>query len=170
MTTARMIASMSITESGQDSFSGGPHWSGKMDFTQDISSGVLANQADLSYMQERNVAASTNDDVDLAGVIADILGNTITAAKLVAMFVINAPKDPSQPANVSDLTIGGGTNFVPGFGAAIPALKPGGTFFMGAGNLDGIAAITAGTGDIIRIANGAGGAANYQLGLLMRSS
>ena len=94
-----------------------------------------------------------------------------TAAELVALFIINAPI--SGTANTTDLTIGAGSNPFIGFlGAAhtVGPIKPGGMFMIGAGDAAGIGAVTAGTGDILRVANSAGATANYQIGIVARSA
>ena len=170
MTTGRLTASMDVTQTGTDTFTGGPNWAGQMAYTQNIADGVAADQADLAYMQERAVTTGADDDIDLSGVITDIFGNTITAAELVAVMIINAPKDSADPVNTTDLTIGGAANPVPGFGAALASLKPGGVFYMAAADAAGLATVTAATGDILRVTNSAGATANYQIGLLMRSA
>lgn len=88
------------------------------------------------------------------------------------MLVINAPRDGA--ANVSNLTIGGGTNPFTGFlGGTTPTvgpIGPGGFFFIGCPSATGVGAVTAGSADVLRIANGAGGTAVYQLAILARSA
>lgn len=172
MTAATIKASMAIAEAGTNAFSSGPFWNGSMSALLTLSDGTTANAADLSYMAERTVATATNDDIDLAGVLTDALGNTITAAELVAIFVINKQHDGT--ANTTDLTIGAGTNPVVGFmGGTTPTIgpiKPGGFIMLGAGDVAGLGAVTAGTGDILRIANSAGASNTYQIGILARSA
>jgi hypothetical protein len=158
--------------SGNNSF-GSLFWNGEMSLIQAFSDGTTANKFDKQYMAERTVNASSNDDLDLSGVLTDIFGATITAAELVGIILFNAPK--SGNANVSNLTIGGGSNPVtPGFmGGTTPTIGPivpGGSLVLVNPGAAGLGAITAGTGDILRIANGPGGAATYQIALLMRSA
>ena len=52
----------------------------------------------------------------------------------------------------------------------IGPIKPGGIFMLIAGDLAGIGTVTAGTGDILRIANSSGGTAKYQIAILARSA
>lgn len=172
---ADISVKLAASTEGSNAFSGGPHWSGAMEKVFSLTNGTTAGKFDLVYMAERTVNASTNDDIDLAGSLTDPLGATITAAELVGIMIVNGPKDPTAAANVSDLTIGnGGVNsFVGFFGAAAHTLgpiKPGGVFFLAASNAAGIGTVTAGTGDILRIANGAGGTAKYQIGILARTA
>ncbi len=104
--------------------------------------------------------------------LTSAFGSVITAAKLVGVLVINAPRDGA--ANVSNLTIGAGTNlflgFVGGTAPTIGLIGPGGFFFIGCPSATGIGAVVAGTGDNLRISNSSGGAATYQLAILARSA
>lgn len=170
---ADISVKLAASTEGSNAFSGGPHWSGAMEKVFSLTDGTTAGKFDRVYMAERSVAASTNDDIDLAGSLTDPLGTVITAAEIVAIMIVNAPQDPEDAANVSDLTIGAGTNPFIGFLGAthtIGPIKPGGVFFLAASNAAGIGTVTAGTGDILRIANGAGGTANYQIGILARTA
>lgn len=171
--TAEIKASLSVNQAGSNSFSSGPYWAALLEFSQAFANGAGANQADIAYVAERTVATGANDDIDLAGVLTDALGATVAAAELVALFVINRAKDGT--ANTTTLTIGnGGINSVVGFlGAAahtVGPLRPGGIMMLASPDAAGIGAVTAGTGDILRVANSAGATAKYQIGILARSS
>lgn len=156
----------------------GSHDFGTDKFTPQVKSlitladGTAANQADLLFVDQRAVATGANDDIDLAGVLSDAFGATITAAELVGLMVVNAPR--SGAANTTDLTIGGGSNPVTGFlGGTTPTIgpiKPGGMVCLAAGNAAGIGAVTAGTADILRIANSSGATATYQIAIVARSA
>jgi hypothetical protein len=173
ISSAQLSIGFKASQSGGNNAFGSTYWNGEMSVIQGFVDGTVANKFDRLYMSERTVNASTNDDLDLSGVLTDIFGATIAAAELVGILLINAPKAGS-PANVSNLTLGGGSNPVVGFlGGATPTvgpIKPGGCFVLMNPDATGLATITAGTGDILRIANGSGGAATYQIALLMRSS
>ena len=140
--------------------------------TQALTSGTGAGQADLLFADVRTVAGGANDDLDLAGGLTDVYGNTITMAELVGVLLINAPQ--SGTANTTDLTLGGGSNPVAGFlGGTAPTIgpiKPGGVLFIGASDAAGLGVVTAGTGDILRISNSAGASATYQVAILGRSA
>lgn len=139
---------------------------------QSLTDGTGANQADLMYVSERTVADGANDDIDLAGSLSDAFGATITAAEIVAIMVVNKQQDGT--ANTTDLTIGGASNAFEGFlGGTSPTvgpIKPGGVFFIGAGDAAGIGAVSGGSTDELRIANSAGAANTYQIGILARSA
>lgn len=133
--------------------------------------GTTANKCDLIFVDEREVASATNDDLDLAGSLESVLGTAFTPAEIVAIIVVNAPI--SGDANTTDLTIGGASNAFEGFvssSGTIGPIKPGGTFVIGTGDAAGIGTVTAGTGDILRIANSSGATATYQIAILGRSA
>ncbi|MAQ82248.1 MAG: hypothetical protein CMH12_03335 [Maritimibacter sp.] len=137
-----------------------------------LASGTGAGQADILFVDERTVSASSNDDLDLSGVLADAFGATIAAAEIVAILVINGPI--SGEPNLSDLTIGGASNAFEGFlGGTSPTvgpIKPGGVFLLAAGDAAGIGTVGAGSTDELRISAGAGGDATYQIAIIARSA
>lgn len=165
---AKLEFSLLLEQSGTSVFGGAPYWSSKMELDQVLKHGTAANQHDLQYAAERTVSSAANDDIDLAGAIANALGTTIAAAELVAIFLINKAKDGT--VNTTSLTIGGSTSGVPGFTTAVATIPPGGFYMIGAPGAAGLATITAGTGDILRITNGSGAANKYQIAALARSA
>ena len=169
--TAELDTSLTIRQIGS-AFGGGPVYEPTMRTSDTIANGTAAGQADLYYIAERAIAGGASDDLDLAGVLTDALGNTFNAATLVTLMLINKPSGDSS--NTTDLTLGGSTNPMTGFlGGTAPTLgpiKPGGTLLLSATHADGIGTVTAGTGDILRITNSAGAANTYQITLLGRSA
>jgi len=168
---ASILARLHVTQSGGNDF-GGPQFAPKMEALLQFVDGVVLGQADLAWFDQRAVATAANDDIDLAGVLSDVFGATLTFAELVALFVINAPR--AGAANTTALTIGGGTNpavgFLGGTAPTIGPIQPGGFLMLGAGHASGIGTVVAGTGDILRVANAAGATANYQIGVIGRSA
>lgn len=166
---------LDVAETGDDAYSGGPHWSAALDFTKSLANGVGANQFNLAYFAERTVASDADDDIDLSGVLTSALGISFAAAELVMVMIANLPKPVAgvQGANTTALTIGGGSNPQVAFMAAddiIGPIPPGGIFLLGGFTAAGIGAITAGTGDILRVANAAGAQNKYQICVLGRAS
>ncbi|MCG8447861.1 MAG: hypothetical protein MI753_19345 [Hyphomicrobiales bacterium] len=169
--TAELDVSLKIKQVG-NAFGGGPTYEPTLRFAEAIANGTGAGQADLYHIAERTVADGANDDVDLAGVLADALGNSFAAAELVGFMIINKPAGAGS--NTTDLTVGGGTNpftgFVGGTAPTIGPLKPGALAMLFASDAAGIGTVTAGTGDILRVTNAAGAANTYQIALLGRSA
>lgn len=130
--------------------------------------GVGVNQADRLFTDQRTISASSNDDLDLAGSLADAFGQTITFARIKAILI------KAAAANVNDLVVGAAAAnaFVGPFGASTHTVKvrPGGFLLLACPDATGWA-VTAGTGDILRIANGAGGSSvTYDIVLIGASS
>jgi hypothetical protein len=126
-----------------------------------LADGTGAGQADRLFSDTRTIAASSNDDLDLAGVLVDALGATITFARVKGLYVAAAT------ANTNNVLIGAGTNpFINLLNATgVITLRPGAWITFGVGATDATgAAVTAATGDILRIANsGAGTTVNYDI-------
>jgi len=169
--TTTIRAFLRATQTGSNDF-GGPTLTPDMDATLSLTDGTVVNTADLLFIDQRTVASATNDDLDLSGVLTNAFGQTFTAAELVGLFIINKAIDGT--ANTTNLTIGGGSNPVVGFlGGTTPTIgpiRPGGFLYIASPDAAGIGAVTAGTGDILRIANSSGAAATYQIGIVARSA
>lgn len=118
-----------------------------------LSSGTGANQADKIFHDQRTLAASASEDLDLAGALTDALGSTITMAKLKGLIVVAASGNTNS-VNVSRPA----SNGVPLFAAAgdLISVLPGGIFAWVAPGASGVA-VTAGTGDLITVANSSSG-------------
>lgn len=169
---AIISAGLSVAQSGNDAFTGGPFWQASIDFAKTFGIGTIIDQIDRAYMAERTVASGANDDIDLAGVLTDVFGGVITMVKLVAIMIKNAPLNPDA-VNTTGLKIGGGTNAFPlmtGTTPVITDVTPGGIFLMANPSLSGIGTVTAATADILRITNAAGAVNKYQIALLGRSA
>ena len=138
-----------------------------------IENGLLADQADLAWTdQARTLAASATENLDLNGVLVDDLGQAFNAVRITAIMIT------ASSGNTNDVVIGGAaTNaFVGPFGANTHtmAIKPGGTLILiaskGAAGVAGWP-VTAGTGDILKVANsGAGTSVSYDIAIIGRSA
>lgn len=171
---ALLTVGLTVNDQNTAVFDASPTWKGVIEAALAFASGTGAGQFDLAYVAERTVADGADDDLDLAGSLTDAFGNTITAAELVLVAVINKPKTPTDDPNTTDLTIGGGSNpfvgFLGGTTPTIGPIKPGGIFLLAASDAAGIGTVTASTADILRITNSAGAAATYQIAILARSA
>lgn len=132
-----------------------------------FASGTGANQADLVWQDTRTLAASANEDLDLAGVLADAFGATITAAELVAVMVT------ADAANTNDVVLGAATQPIPLFGGTLGtfAVKPGGMFLSVAPSAAGQLTVGAGATDDLRVANSSSGTpVTYTILILARTA
>lgn len=118
-------------------------------------SGTAAGQADKVFHDRRVLAASGTEDLDLAGVLSDAFGVAITFARVKGLFISAAA------ANANNVVVGAAsaTQWATLLNAAgTVTLRPGATFAAIAGAADATAyAVGAGTGDLLKIANSAGG-------------
>lgn len=124
--------------------------------TKDISlvNGTGLNQADMLWMDRRTLTASSNEELDLAGALIDAFGATLTFARIKAILI------KADATNTNDVHVGGAAanafvNWVAN-SSDIIVVKPGGVFLLGTGHATAYA-VTAGTGDKLKITNSAGG-------------
>lgn len=126
--------------------------------------GTAANQANKLFADTRTISASSNDDLDLSGVLTDAFGATLSLTKVKALLI------RASTSNTNDVLVGGATSN-PWFSSFVSSddkikVKPGGVLLLVAPNTDAYS-VTAATGDILRIANGgAGTSVTYDIVLL----
>lgn len=163
-------ASISLQVSASESKSGvtvgNALWSGNIAQALTLGNGTTANNIDLVYVAERIVTTGANDDIDLTGVLASAIGTAFDAAEIVGIVIVNKPESGS---NTTSLTVGGSTNGLPGYTSAISTISPGGLYAVVSPDASGIATVTAGTGDILRVTNGSGASNTYQVAILGRT-
>lgn len=169
--SAEFTMKLSVASTGTTVFGQTPQWSGEIGHLLSLSHGTTAGKFDLLYIGERTVASATNDDIDISGVLVAPHGGVVTAVELVGVVIVNKKKDGT--ANTTTLSLGGGSNPVVGFLSGttpvVTNIGPGGTFVLVSPDASGLGAVTAGTGDILRIANSSGASAVYQIALLART-
>jgi hypothetical protein len=131
-------------------------------YTAALTNGVLAGQADLVFHDTRTIAPSSNDDLDLAGVLLDPVCTLLTFIRVKALIVAAAA------ANANNVVIGAAAanpwvGLINATGTI--TLKPGGVQAYFAGQADAVAStVIAATGDILRVANsGAGTSVTYDI-------
>lgn len=117
-----------------------------------LANGTGASQADMIWSDERTLAASANESLDLAASLVGAFGATLTFAKVKAILVT------ADAGNTNDVVVGNAASnqFVGPFGAGTHtvAVKPGGVFLIAHPGTGWT--VTAGTGDLLRVANSAG--------------
>lgn len=126
--------------------------------------GSGANQANKVFTDTRTLAASANESLDLNGVLTDAFGQVLNFTK-IRMLLITA-----DPTNVNDVIVGGAASngFISHVGAATHTntIKPGGMMLLVAPDVNGYA-VTAGTADLLKVANSAGTTGvNYTIAIL----
>lgn len=126
-----------------------------------LDSGSGVGLADRVFHDTRTLGASATEDLDLAAVLVDVFGTTLTFARVKGLFVA------ASSANTNNVVIGAGTNpwatLLNATGTV--TLRPGAACGFFAGSADATAyAVTAATGDILKITNsGAGTSVTYDV-------
>lgn len=132
-----------------------------IDFPSEIAlaNGTTTGKADRIFSDQRTLAASAAENLDLAGSLTNALGEAVVFAKIKAIYVRAAD------GNTNNVVVGNVANgFVGPFGAATEsvAIPPGGAFLAAAPKAGW--PVTANTADLIKIANsGAGSAVIFDL-------
>jgi hypothetical protein len=120
-----------------------------------LGSGTGAGKADRVYQARRTIAASGTDDLDLAGVLTDAFGASITFARIKGLFIAAAA------TNNNNVIIGNAASNA--WATLLNAtgtltLRPGAVLATVAGAADPTTyGVTASTGDVLRLANSGGG-------------
>jgi len=109
-------------------------------------------KADILWADTRTLAASATENLDLAGVLAGLLGSTVTAAEITAVYV------EADAGNTNDVVLFGAASnpFNGPLSGTTPKLTIGPSDFALVTNRKGWT-VTAGTGDIILVANSSSG-------------
>jgi hypothetical protein len=118
-----------------------------------LTSGTGANQADMLWHDRRTLAASADEDLDLAGVLVNGLGDTQTFARVKGILVAASSANTNNCNVTSDASAG-----VPGLFLALGdgvVVRPGGLFLWIAPDATA-AVVTATTGDLLNVANSSG--------------
>jgi len=123
----------------------GPNWP--------FSDGTGANQIQQVFSDTRTLSASATENIDLAGGLTNAFGVAITFTKIKAIVIRAAA------GNTNNVQVGGAASngFTAPFVDATDKLsiKPGGVVVLAAPDANGFA-VTAGTGNILLVANSAG--------------
>jgi len=119
-----------------------------------LANGTGAGQATQYWSDTRTITASGNEDIDLAGGITNALGATLTLTA-VKCIIVSAAAGNTNNVNVSRPSSNG---FIGPFLASSDglAIKPGGFIVLSEGGSAAGWAVTAGTGDLLNVANSAG--------------
>ncbi len=118
-----------------------------------LSDGTGDGQASKIFSDQRTIAASSSENLDLAGGLTDAYGTTITFATIKAIYV------KAADTNTNDVVVGAAASngFVGPFAADDNSVtvKPGGALLIFAPKSGW--AVTASTADILKIANSSSG-------------
>ncbi|WP_282795180.1 hypothetical protein [Streptomyces sp. CC224B] len=117
--------------------------------------GTTAGKADRVFHDRRTLAASASEELDLAGALTDAFGQALTLGRVKGLFIAAAA------ANTNNVILGNASTNA--WAALLGAtgtvtLRPGTCLGVMTGPADATAyPVTAGTGDLLKVANSAGG-------------
>lgn len=120
-----------------------------------LDTGTGAGKADLRFTDTRTLLASATEDLDLAGVLLDAFGAALTFVRIKGLFI------SASAANTNNVVVGAAASNA--WATLLNAtgtitLRPGDTFAAMSGAAQTTAwAVTAGTGDLLKVANSAAG-------------
>jgi len=130
-----------------------------------LASGTAVGQADLVFHDQRTLVASASEDLDLAGVLADAFGATLTVVRVKGLIIaargVTNSEGVTTTPNVNNVVVGAAagapwTTLLNSTGTV--TLRPGAVFAAFAGDTDATGyAVTATTADLLKVANSAGG-------------
>ncbi len=134
--------------------------------TLSLANGVSSGQADMVWSDRRQIAASSSEDLDLAGGgLVDAFGTAFEPASVKILVIV------AFGSNTNNLVVLGNAAAVPILDTAATThdVEPGGIFLV-ASPAAGFA-VTATTADIIQVANGgAGSVVDYDVLIIGTSS
>jgi len=133
-----------------------------------IANGTGADQADLMWYDQRTLAASTSEDLDLSGSLVNSFGATMTFARIKAIIVY-AASDNGALIQVGGAASNQFINWVANSSDVVNVRADG--FFVLAAPDATAYAVTAGTGDLLKINNTDGGdTATYDIYIIGASA
>jgi hypothetical protein len=131
--------------------------------------GAGAGQANRAWQDTRTLAASATEDLDLAGTLTDAFGATVTFARVKAIRIKAAPD------NTNNVVVGAASSNA--WASLLNAtgtltLRPGAFVELAVSEADATGyAVTAGTGDLLKVANsGAGSSVSYDIVIIGASA
>jgi hypothetical protein len=121
----------------------------------ELGDGSGAGKADRMYAKTRTLTASSTEDLDLAAVLTDIFGTTLTFVRVKGLFV-KAAKTNTNNVVVGAAATNQWATLLNTTGTV--TLRPGTWFGACCDVTDATGyAVTAGVGDLLKVANSAGG-------------
>lgn len=156
--SGNVAVSVSLTLSNPQNLSSGTKKFSK-NYLQSYSNGTGNDQVNSEWDDERTLALSTSESLDLSGSLLDQFGNKIAFSKIKEILIFAAD------ANPGNLEVGGAASN--GFllfkdATDIAVIEPGGLFYQRWPN--GGRTVTAATGDLLKINNtSSAGSASYDI-------
>jgi hypothetical protein len=145
---------------------GTPQFTAKVaSLTQFVAGTANDSQANVMFSDHRTLATNTSETLDMAGTLIGALGETVTMAEAVAIYV------EADAANTTNITVFGAASNQ--FNGPLSGTTPGVVLAPGDSAIfiskDGWA-VTPSTGDLLKVANAAGASGSYTVLIIGRST
>jgi len=115
--------------------------------------GTGANNGNMEWSDRRTLAASTNETLDLVGVLAAPLSPVVSFSK-IKMLLIKNTSDALGTPTIAAIKIEPGATYPPDNCPTIPKLPAGGVVLIACGDADGfLGSLAGGTKDLLKISN-----------------
>ena len=139
-----------------------------MTFSDTLATGVALDTSDLLYVSAADaLAGSATDNVDVAGSLSDAFGTTLTYVKIKMLYI----KNNSTTAG-NTITVGGHATaalLIFGTAAHTHTIGPNGFMLLWEPSLAG-KAVTATTGDLLKILNDTANNVTYDIAIVGTSA
>lgn len=132
-----------------------------------LTNGTGSNNANLFFRDRRSVTAGAPDDIDLAGSLTDIFGQSLTFVEIAGMAIYNRSTTAAEKLEVGGDAGAAFETWVKTAGDVI--IVPAGGLFLLTAPIDGDFTVTAGTDDILQIVS-ASGTISYDILIWGRSA
>lgn len=158
--TSRLVARVTATQTSALDLANGS-FPLSLASVVDLADGTGAGQADRLFSDRRTLSASGNETLDLAGTLVDAFGATLTFARIKALYIA------ASSDNTNNVLVGGAASngFITWVGDAtdVVVVRPGGMLLLAAPDATAYA-VTAATGDLLKVANsGSGTSVTYDV-------
>ena len=133
----------------------------EMVFNDTLATGTIVDTGDYAWWRlPQSITGSATDSHDCASGLTDVFGTTLIFVKLKLVIIHNLSTTVGNT-----ITVGGNANGVPIFGTAAHThtIGPNGFAIWHEPSLAGLATVTAGTGDILDVANDTANAITYNI-------
>lgn len=125
-------------------------------WSKTMTNGTGSGSSNKLVAKQYTISASANEDLDLAGSLTDFYGNTVTFTKVKVIFIEHSTTTTATTIAVG-VTANPFINWIKSAGTITTDLprvvvRNGGVFMLGCTDGTGYA-VSAGTGDILRITN-----------------
>ncbi|MCA9100061.1 MAG: hypothetical protein KDA63_02865 [Planctomycetales bacterium] len=141
-----------------------------VEYEKNLADGTSVDQVDKIWHDQRTVAATSNDDLDLTALTNSVFGSTITInfAKVKSILVVNTSTTSGDELRVGAAASNAFT--APFNGGATSVVEVGAdSALLLSSNKDGWS-VTGGSADVLRIANPGGNSITYKIVIVGTSS